>query len=164
MYRTESLVQYFPRLAFLNFTFNFILSCFILYLKVYANEAECKQWRHERFAYSHSTKYICTQDTILHPATVYLCSFKELFLFNFKDILVNCKEINSFKWHIFIHKKYKFIIIRGNYIPAFIESYSAISRNLSVRSRKDILIQGKHIHSGTLYPLELRIYINLRNI
>ena len=49
-YRTESLVQYFPRLAFLNFIFNFILSCFFLYLKVYANEAECKQLHHERFA------------------------------------------------------------------------------------------------------------------
>ena len=45
-----SVVQYFPRLAFLNFILNFILSCFFLYLKVYANEAECKQWRHERFA------------------------------------------------------------------------------------------------------------------
>ena len=43
MYRTESLVQYFLRLAFLNFIFNFILSCFFLYLKVHANEAECKQ-------------------------------------------------------------------------------------------------------------------------
>ena len=48
MYRTESLVQYFTRLAFLNF----ILSCFFLYLKVYANEAECKQWSHERLAYT----------------------------------------------------------------------------------------------------------------
>ena len=44
----ESLVQYSLRLAFLNFIFNFILSCFFLYLKVYVNEAECKQWRHER--------------------------------------------------------------------------------------------------------------------
>ena len=34
MYRTESLVQYFPRLAFLNFIFNSILSCFFLYVKV----------------------------------------------------------------------------------------------------------------------------------
>ena len=41
MYRTE--VQHFLRLAFLNFIFSFILSCFFLYLKVYANEAECKQ-------------------------------------------------------------------------------------------------------------------------
>ena len=39
----ESLVQYSLRLAFLNFIFNFILSCFFLYLKVYVNEAECKQ-------------------------------------------------------------------------------------------------------------------------
>ena len=54
MYRTESLVQYFPGLAFLNFMFNFILSCFFLYLKVYANEAERKrkQWRHKRLTYS----------------------------------------------------------------------------------------------------------------
>ena len=29
-----------------------MLSCFFLYLKVYANEAERKQWRHERFAYT----------------------------------------------------------------------------------------------------------------
>ena len=52
MYKTESLVLYFPWLAFLNFIFNFILSCFFLYLKVYANEAECKQWCHKRFAHT----------------------------------------------------------------------------------------------------------------
>ena len=51
MYRTKSLVHYFPRLSFLNFIFSFILSCFFLCLKVYANEAECKQWHHKRFAY-----------------------------------------------------------------------------------------------------------------
>ena len=54
VYRTESLVQYFPLLGFLNFIFNFILSCFFLNLKVYANEAERKQRRHERFAYTTS--------------------------------------------------------------------------------------------------------------
>ena len=32
------LVQYFPRLAILNFIFDFILSCFFLYLKVYVYE------------------------------------------------------------------------------------------------------------------------------
>ena len=32
--------------------------------------------------------------------------------------------------------------------------YSFISTNLSVHSRKYILYQGKHIHSGTLYPLK----------
>ena len=52
MYGAERSVQYFPRLAFLSFIFNFILSCFFLHLKVYANEAERKQWRHERFAYT----------------------------------------------------------------------------------------------------------------
>ena len=56
MYRTESLVQFFPRLAFLNFIFILILSCYFLYLKVYANEAERKQWRHERFAYTRVLK------------------------------------------------------------------------------------------------------------
>ena len=61
------------------------------------------------------------------------------------DILVNCKEINSFKEHVFIHKKYNH------------------SRNLSVHSRKYILVQGKHFLSGTLYPLK-DIYLNLRNI
>ena len=61
-----------------------------------------------KYIYSHSTKYICTQGIILHPATVYLCSFKELYLFNFKEMiyLLTLKEINLFKEHIFIHKKY----------------------------------------------------------
>ena len=63
MYRTESLVRYFPRLAFLNFIFNFILSCFFLYLKVYANEAECKQWHHERFAYT--LQFLCLKNSSL---------------------------------------------------------------------------------------------------
>ena len=31
--------------SFLNFIFNFILSCFFLYLKVYANEAESRKIR-----------------------------------------------------------------------------------------------------------------------
>ena len=56
----------------------------------------------------------------------------------------------------------KSIIIRGNYI---------LSRNhihfkelkLSVHSRKCILVQGKHIYSGTLNPLK-DIYLILRNI
>ena len=44
----------FSSTSFLKFIFNFILSCFFLYLKVYANEAERKQWRHERFAYKNT--------------------------------------------------------------------------------------------------------------
>ena len=67
---------------------------------------------HTKFKkYLHSTKYICIQSTILHPANV--CSFKELYLFNFKEkiYLLTVKEINSFKEHLFIqrtsiHKKY----------------------------------------------------------
>ena len=54
----------------------------------------------------------CSQGIILNPATVYLCSFKELHLFNFKEMiyLLTVKEITSFKEHIFIHKS---LIIRG---------------------------------------------------
>ena len=61
-----------------------------------------------KYIYSHSRKYVCTQSITLHPATLYLCSFKELYLFNFKEIiyLLTVKEINPFKEHIFIHKKY----------------------------------------------------------
>ena len=36
------------------------------------------------------------------------------------DILVNCKEINSFKGHIFIHKKYN----HSRQLYSFTESYS----------------------------------------
>ena len=72
------------------------------------------------------------------------------------DLLVNCKEIDSFKGHIFIHKKYN----HSRQLHSFTESF--ISRNLSVHSREYILVQGKHIHSGT-YLLK-DIYLNLRNI
>ena len=83
MYRTESLAQYFPRLAFLNFIFNFILSCFFLYLKVYANEAECKQWRHERFAYILGVFAVTTlkpPETKVAPKIVYNGAFIEQML------------------------------------------------------------------------------------
>ena len=70
---------------------------------LFVNNAKIK-----KYIYSHSTKYICTQSIILHPATVYLCSFKELYVFDFKEMiyLLTVREINSFKEHIFIHKKY----------------------------------------------------------
>ena len=60
----------------------------------FVNNAEIK-----KYIYSHSTRYICTQGIILHPVTVYLCSFKELYLFNFKEMiyLLTVKEINSYK-------------------------------------------------------------------
>ena len=62
----------------------------------------------KKYIYSHSTKYICIQGIILHPATIYLCSFKEYYLFNFKEMiyLLTFKEIYSFKQNTFIHKNY----------------------------------------------------------
>ena len=73
------------------------------------------------------------------------------------DIFVNCKEINSFKGHIFIHKKYN----HSRQLYSFTESYpfqgtyQFILRNISSFKEK-LFIQGHYIHS--------RIYINLRNI
>ena len=78
MYRTESLVQYFPQLPFSNFIFNFILSCFFLYLKVYANEAECKKWCHERFAY---TRFHTRRQQIVWTDNVNLRQSQFLLLF-----------------------------------------------------------------------------------
>ena len=73
------------------------------------------------------------------------------------DILVNCKEINSFKGHIFIHKKY----YRSRQLYSFRESYSFQGTYLFILGnissfKENIFIQGHYIHS--------RIYINLRNI
>ena len=73
------------------------------------------------------------------------------------DVLVNCKEINSFKGHILIHKKYS----HSRKLYSFTESYSFqgtyqfILGNIS-SFKENIFIQGHCIHS--------RIYINLRNI
>ena len=91
--------------------------------------------------------------------TVYLFSFKELLFIQLQgnDILVNCKEINSFEGHIFIHKKYN----HSRQLYSFTESYSfqgtyqLIQGNIS-SFKGNIFIQGHYIHS--------RIYINLRNI
>ena len=65
------------------------------------------------------------------------------------DILVNCQEnIDSFKEHIFIHKKYNHS--RQLYSDTKLYSFQGI---VSVRSRKyilvqrNILIQGNYIHS-----------------
>ena len=99
----------------------------------FVNDAKFK-----KFIYSHiSTKYICTQGIILHPATVCLCSFKELYLFNFKEMiyLLTVKEINSIKEHILFTNG---MIIRGNYIR-FTELYSF--------QRTCQFIHGNYIHS-----------------
>ena len=73
------------------------------------------------------------------------------------DILVNCKEINSFKGYIFIHKKYNLSRQLYSFTESysFQETYQFILGNIS-SFRESIFIQGHYIHS--------RIYINLRNI
>ena len=66
------------------------------------------------------------------------------------DILVNCQgNTDSFKEHVFIHKKYNHS--RQVYSDTKLYSFQG---NLSVRSRKYILVQWKHIHSGKLYPFK----------
>ena len=57
----------------------------------------------------------CTQGIILHPATIFLCSFEELYLFNFKEMMYL-----FLKGHIFIHKKYN----HSRQLYSFTESYS----------------------------------------
>ena len=73
------------------------------------------------------------------------------------DILVNCKEINSFKGHIFIHKKYN----HSRQLYSFTESYSFQGAYQFILGKissfkENIFIQGHYIHS--------RICITLRNI
>ena len=73
------------------------------------------------------------------------------------DILVNCKEINSFKGHIFIHKKYN----HSRQLYSFTESYSFQGTHQFILEyissfKEKIFIQGHYIYS--------KIYINLRNI
>ena len=96
--------------------------------------------------------HICTQGIILQPATVYLRSFKELYLFNFKEmiyLLTERKEINSFEAIMFFHGV--IFISPGS----FQGTYQFILRNIS-SFKENIFILGHYIHS--------RIYINLRNI
>ena len=73
------------------------------------------------------------------------------------DILVNCKEIHSFKGYIFIHKKYNLYRQLYSFTESysFQETYQFILGSIS-SFRESIFIQGHYIHS--------RIYINLRNI
>ena len=83
-----------------------------------------------------------------------------VYLFNFKEMmyLLTVKEIwNSFKEHIFIHKKYN----HSRQLYSFTElylfqgTYQFILRNIS-SFKENIFIQGNYIH--------LRKYIHLRNI
>ena len=97
---------------------------------------------------------------ILHPATVYLCSFKELYLFNFKEMiyLLTVKEILIHSKNIYLFTKST--IIRGNHILIrnyihFKEPYQFVQGNIS-SFHENIFIQGNYIHS--------RKYISLRNI
>ena len=85
---------------------------------LFVNNAKIK-----KYIYSHSTKYVCTQGIILHPATVYLCSSKELYLFNFKEMiyLLTVKEIHSFKEQYLFTKS---IIINSRQLYSFTELYS----------------------------------------
>ena len=106
------------------------------------------------------SKYICTQAIILHPAIIYLCSFKELYLLNFKEMiyLLTVKEILIHSKNIYLFTKS--IIIRGNYILTrnyihFKEPYQFVQGNISAFN-ENIFIQGNYIHS--------RKYVHLRNI
>ena len=71
--------------------------------------------------------------------------------------LLTVKEINSFKEHISIHKKYnnsrQFYSFTELY--SFQGSYQFIQRNIS-SFKENIFVQGNYIHS--------RKYIHLRNI
>ena len=102
----------------------------------------------------------CTQGIILHPATVYLCSFKKLYLFNYKEMisLLTVKEILIHSKNIYLFTKST--IIRVNYILTrnyihFKETYQFVQGNIS-SFNENIFIQGNYIHS--------RKYVHLRNI
>ena len=116
-----------------------------------------------------------------HPATVYLCSFKELHLFNFKEVicLLTVKEILilSNNIYLYIHKKYNHS--RQLYSDTKLYSFQG---TVSVHSRKYILvhrntfIQGNYIHSRKcsssrpyvhsrkLYLLNIVAFADSRNI
>ena len=98
--------------------------------------------QNSRNTYIHIQQNIfALQGIILHPATLYLCSLKEFYLFNFKEMIyvLTVKEIHSFKEHISIHKKYN----HSRQFYSFAELYSF---------QGNIFIQGKHLNSRKLYP------------
>ena len=70
----------------------------------------------------------------LHPETVYLCSFKELYLFNFKKMiyLLTVKEI------LILSKNKKYNHLRQLYSDTILYSFQG---TVSVPSRKYILVQ-----------------------
>ena len=112
--------------------------------------AVCKECRNQEIRiftfkkiYLHSRHYFTSGN----------CIFMQLqgivfIRFQGNDILVNCKEINSFKGHIFIHTKYNL----SRQLYSFTESYSFqgtyqfILGNIS-SFKENIFIQGHYIHS-----------------
>ena len=74
------------------------------------------------------------------------------------DILVNCQgNTDSFKEHIFIHKKYNHSrqLYSDTKLYSFQEPYQFVQRNIFLFN-ENIFIQGNYIHS--------RKYVHLRNI
>ena len=65
------------------------------------------------------------------------------------DILENCKEINSFKGYIFIHKKFNLSRQLYSFTESysFQETYQFILGNIS-SFRESIFIQGHYIPQG----------------
>ena len=51
LHRVKHFIFLLARQAFSSFRLKPYLSLFVCYLKFYANEADCKQWRQRRFAY-----------------------------------------------------------------------------------------------------------------
>ena len=108
------------------------------------------------------------QGIILHPATVHLCSFKELYLFNFKEMiyLLTVKEILILSNNIYLFTKS--IIIRGNYILTrnyihFKEPYQFVQGNISlfnkIYSFRDFISIQKYVHSKKLYLLNIVAFV-----
>ena len=78
--------------------------------------AVCKLCKTQEIHIFKLNKIYLHQGIILHPATVYLCNFKELYLFNFKEMiyLLTVKEILILSNNMYLFTKS--VIIWGNYI------------------------------------------------
>ena len=74
------------------------------------------------------------------------------------DILVNCQG-NKFIQGTYIYSQN----VKSFEAIVFFHGIIFISRNLSAHSRKYILVQGKYIHSGRLYPFK-EIYSSKEHI
>ena len=110
---------------------------------------------------SKNTNIQIKQNIFTLKATVYLCSFKKLYLFNFKEMiyLLTIKEILIHSKNIYLFTKS--IIIRGNYILIrnyihFKEFHPFVQGNISSLNENIFRIQGNYIHS--------RKYVHLRNV